>query len=160
MPLPPPPCRRRKGVGSTQRCRGPIALRAITREAAERSRGGVLREAASLPEQVASAGEVRPTSPPPHGAAVTTAGSSRGLPAAISKPREASRMNRLPPWDQGSSLSDRAGAPARQASLSSQVWNSRGYHEISQSLHRMRLMQDFRNRGACTDSTMKKMSKV
>lgn len=84
MPLPPPPCRRHKGLGSTQRCRGPIALRAITREAAERSRGGVLRETASLPEQVASAGEVRPTSPPPHGAAATTAGSSCGLPAAIS----------------------------------------------------------------------------
>lgn len=84
--LPPPPCRRRKGLGSTQRCRGPIALRAITREAAERSRGGVLRETASLPEQVASAGEVCPTSPPPHRAAVTTAGSSCGLPAAISNP--------------------------------------------------------------------------
>lgn len=49
-------------------------------------RGGVLRETASLPEQVASAGEVRSTSPPPHGAAATTAGSSCGLPAAISNP--------------------------------------------------------------------------
>lgn len=75
-------------------------------------------------------------------------------------PREASRMNRLPPWDQGSSLSDRAGARARQARLSSRVWNSRGYHETSQSLHRMRLMQYFRNRSECIDSTMKKMSKV